>query len=277
MRASLVTAGSIVLGLAICLSGCGQAEEGPSTLSKSLREAVAKDDSPETLTRLATYLHEHPDAEIESDLRDEVADLLVGNLSSVRKTIADSGSPGGLKEADPDGLLRAVTQVGADDAEAKSVLEAVTTSSIDEIDDATAAYVKTPSDSARLDVTLADSMVASSALATALGVESYETPASTTDVFAYLVDGRTPSNLAPGKPLAIQTIIASSYVHAPMASLTGALAGRPRFDQPGVMDEIRKWIDSAKSPIPAANLPGIAESLETSWGKGEDLAIAAGK
>lgn len=276
MKSSLITLGAIVLGLAICLSGCSDADEGSAALSQSLREDVAQDDSPETLARLATYLQEHPDAEIDSDLRDEVADLLIGNMSRVRKTIADAGSPGSL-DTDPDGLLRVVTQVAVDDAEAKSVLGAVTTSSIDEIDEATAAYVRSPSSSARLDVSLADSMVASSALATALGVDSYETPANTSDVLAYLIDGTKPSDLAPGKPLAIQTIVASSYLHAPDESLTGALAGRPRFDQAGVVDEILKWSDSAKSPIPAANLPGIAESLETSWSKGEDLAIAAAK
>lgn len=40
-----------------------------------------------------------------------------------------------------------------------------------------------------------------------------------------------------------------------------------RFDHPGAEDENLEWTDSATAPIPAANLPGIAESLETSWGK----------
>lgn len=273
---SLITAGAIALSLMISLSGCGESDGDPSTLSASLRKDVAKDDSPETLARLATYLHEHPDVDIDSDLRDEVASMLVGNMPVIRKTIADAGSPTSL-DADPDGLLRVVSQVATDDAEAKSVLVAVTTSSIDELDEATSAYIASPSTTARLDASLADSMVASAALATALGVDSYETPADTVDVLAYLVDGTEPSDLTPGIPLAIRTIVASTYLHAPEESLTGALAGRPRFDRPGVIDEVQRWIESERSPIPAANLPGTAESLETSWGAGEDMAIAARK
>lgn len=276
MRAPLITAGAIALSLTISLSGCGDTGGDLSTLSASLREDVAKDGSPETLARLATYLHEHPDVEIDSDLRDEVTSMLVGNMPAIRKTIADAGSPTSL-DADPDGLLRVVTQVAADDTEAKSVLVAVTKSAIDETDKATGAYIASPSTNARLDASLADSMVASGALATALGVERYGTPADTVDVLAYLVDGKEPSDLAPGVPLAIRTIVASNYLHAPDDALTGALAGRPRFDQPGVMDAIHRWIKSARSPIPAWNLPGTAESLETSWGTGEDLAIAARK
>lgn len=260
----------------VALSGCGGADKESATLSSSVREDLANDDSPETLSRLATYLQEHPDAEIDADLLDEAGDLLVRNMAAVRKTIADSGGPSSL-DTDPDGLLRVVLQVADDEAEAEAVLSAVTTSAIDETEKATAAYLADPSTSARLDASLADSMVASGALATALGVDSYETPADVTDVLAYLVDGTEPSDLAPGVPLAIRTIVASNYLHAPEATLSSALAGRPRYDQPGVVDEIQKWTDSTKSPFPAANLPGTAEALETSWGAGEDLAIAARK
>ncbi|GGU38770.1 hypothetical protein [Nocardioides albus] len=274
MKKSAIAATAVALGLASFLTGCGDADEASSSLSESIRADVAKDDSPETLGRLATYLQEHPDAEIDADLIDETADLLVHNMPAVRKTIADPGSPSSL-DTDPEGLLRVVHQVADDEAEAKAVLKAVTTSAIDETEKATAAYVADPSTSARLDAALADSMVASGALATALGVDSYETPADLTAVLAYLVDGTEPSDLAPGVPLSIRTIVAANYLHAPEESLSSALAGRPRFDQPGVVDEIPRWTDSTKSPIPAANLPGTAEALENSWSAGEDLAIAA--
>ncbi|MEU0316613.1 hypothetical protein [Nocardioides sp. NPDC006273] len=274
MRSPTAIASAIALALVVALGGCGGADKKSETLSPSVREDLAKDDSPETLGRLATYLQEHPDAEIDADLIDEAADLLVQSMPAVRETIADSGSPSSL-DTDPGGLLRVALQVADDEAEAKAVLNAVTASAIDETEKATAAYVTTPSTSARLDASLADSMVASGALATALGVDSYETPADLTDVLAYLVDGTEPSDLAPGVPLAIRTIVAANYLHAPEESLSSALAGRPRFDQPGVVDEIPKWTDSTTSPIPAANLPGTAEALETSWGAGEDLANAA--
>ncbi|MEI7058863.1 hypothetical protein WBG06_23775 [Nocardioides sp. CCNWLW239] len=276
MTTSAIAATAMALGLAFFLTGCGGADETSQSLSESIRADVAKGDSPETLGRLATYLQEHPDAEIDADLIDETADLLVRNMPAVRKTIADPGSPPSL-DTDPDGLLRVVLQVADDKAEARAVLDAVTTSAIDETERVTAAYVADPSTSVRLDAALADSMVASAALATALGVDSYETPADLMDVLAYLVDGTAPSDLAPGVPLAVRTIVAANYLHAPEGSLSGALAERPRFDQPGVVDEIPKWTDSTKSPIPAAIIPGTAEALENSWSAGEDLAIAAQK
>jgi hypothetical protein len=197
-------------------------------------------------------------------------------MPAVRATIADSGSPSSL-DTDPYGLLRVVLQVADDETEAKSVLSTVTTSAIDETAKATTAYLANPATSARLDALLADSMVASGALATALGVDSYETPADLTAVLTYIVDGTEPPNLAPGVPLAIRAVVAANYLHAPEESLSGALAGRPRFDQPGVVDEIPKWTDSTESPIPAAILPGTAEALETNWNTGEDLAIDARK
>lgn len=275
-RTPSITAIAVALCLALLLTGCGDADGASPTLGESLREDVAKDHSSETLVRLATYLQEHPDAEIDADLLDDAGDLLVRYMPAVRKTIGDSGSPTSL-DTGPDGLLRVALQVADDEAEAEAVLSAVTTSAIDETAKATAAYVANPSTSARLDALLAYSMVASGALATSLGVDSYETPADLADVLAYIVDGTQPSDLAPGVPLAIRTVAAANYLHAPEESLSGALAGRPRFDQPGVVGEIPRWTDSAQSPIPAAILPGTAEALETSWNTGEDLALAAQK
>lgn len=110
-----------------------------------------------------------------------------------------------------------------------------------------------------------------------MGVDSYETPADLTDVLAYIGDGTKPSDLAPGGPLAIRTVVAANYLHQPEESLSRALAGRPRFDQPGVVGEIRNCTEPTESPIAAAILPGTAEVLETSWDAGEDPAIAARK
>lgn len=274
-RALFTAALAIVLA---ALGGCGSDAEAP-TLSDSLHDEVTTDDSPEALTRLATQLHTHPDTEIDSDLREATAGLLVANMASVRKTIADPGSPTSLK-SEPEALLLVAIQVAEDDAAARSVLSAVTTSSIDEVDEATKAYVtshQSPGDDGRFEASIADSSRASGALATALGVDSYETEADVVDVFAYLVDNREPTGLVAGVPLTARTIIASNYLNAPASTLTGTVAKRPRYDQAGVIDAVYKWEESESSPIPLGNVPGISENAENQWSKGEDLAIAARK
>lgn len=272
----IVTAATTML---VLLAGCGSDADERPTLSSSLRSEVAEDKSPETLTRLATYLQEHRDVEIDSDLRDEAAALLVENMDVVRKSIADPGSPTSL-EAEPEAVLRVAIQVKGDDAAAKSVLAAVTTSSIDEVDEATKTYVTSqqgPGDDGRFESSIADSSRASGALATALGVEGYESEADIVDVFAYLVDQKEPADLVAGVPLTARTIIASNYLNAPASTLSGAVAKRPRYDQTGVIDAVYKWEESESSPIPLGNVPGISENAENQWSKGEDLAIAARK
>lgn len=274
LRAVTTTATLLVL-----LAGCGNDANEQPTLSSSLRSEVAEDKSPETLTRLATYLQEHPEVEIDPDLRDETATLLVENMAAVRKSIADPGSPTSLK-ADPEALLRVAIQVEKDDTAAEAVLSAVTTSSIDEVDEATKAYVTSrqgPGDDGRFESSLADSSRSSGALATALGVDTYETEADAVDVFAYLVDQKRPTDLVAGVPLTARTIIASNYLNAPADTLTGAVAERPRYDETGVIDAIYKWEESDSSPIPLGNVSGFSEYAENQWSNGEELAIAARK
>lgn len=267
---------TVLVGLLLALStSCGTNSEDqfPAELRDQVTSAASPQDSEQAIEELSEYVGDEAGASIDADLRADVADLLVRNISAVRETLADHDSPPALN-TDPQALVALISETALDESSAKKIGRATNSSGLTETDKAVQHFMNAQPENeeaalASLQADLEDTARASGAIRGALPEMDDAEDISTLDLETFLKT-KEPSALptTPTLDLMDRSILLATYLHAPESALPSELADRPALDSERRIDAFSAWVEGSSAPITLNDVQGLHEYLESAWTRG---------